>query len=134
MKIINLMAEALNMKDEDVKVMFEEGSQSMRMNYYPPCPKPELVTGLCPHSDAVGLTILLQVNEMEGLQIKKDGIWIPVSPLPGALVVNIGDILEVMYMYNLTPHALFFKFTETIIITVTSLTNTDCDKWYLPEH
>jgi len=32
---------------------------------------------------------------MEGLQIKKDGMWIPVIPLPNAFVVNIGDILEV---------------------------------------
>ncbi|KAL0328938.1 UNVERIFIED_CONTAM: protein SRG1 [Sesamum calycinum] len=77
-------------KAEDI----EGRVQSMRMNYYPPCPQPELVTGLCPHSDAVGLTILLQANEMEGLQIKKDGVWIPVSPLPNAFVINIGDILE----------------------------------------
>jgi len=65
------------------------------MNYYPPCPQPELVIGLNGHSNAVGLTILLQLNEMEGLQIKKDGMWIPVIPLPNAFVVNIGDILEV---------------------------------------
>ncbi|PIN04394.1 Iron/ascorbate family oxidoreductase [Handroanthus impetiginosus] len=96
MKILELMAKALNMKLEEMKAFFEEGYQSMRMNYYPPCPKPELVTGLCPHSDAAGVTILLQVNEMEGLQIKKDGVWIPVSPLPNAFVVNIGDILEIL--------------------------------------
>ncbi|KAK6123939.1 hypothetical protein DH2020_042284 [Rehmannia glutinosa] len=97
MKILNQMAKALNMNSEDIKTLFElEGMQSMRMNYYPPCPQPELVTGLCPHSDPDGLTILLQVNEMEGLQIKKDGIWIPVSPIPNAFVVNIGDILEIL--------------------------------------
>ncbi|KAG8385358.1 hypothetical protein BUALT_Bualt03G0034800 [Buddleja alternifolia] len=96
MKILNQMAKALNMKCEDIETLFEEGMQSMRMNYYPQCPQPELVTGLCPHSDAVGLTILLQVNEMEGLQIKKDGAWVPVSPLPNAFVINIGDILEIV--------------------------------------
>ncbi|CAA0832379.1 2-oxoglutarate (2OG) and Fe(II)-dependent oxygenase superfamily protein [Striga hermonthica] len=68
----------------------------MRMNYYPPCPQPELVMGFCPHSDASGLTILLQVNETVGLQVKKDGFWVPVSPLPDAFVVNIGDALEVV--------------------------------------
>ncbi|KAK4491611.1 hypothetical protein RD792_002366 [Penstemon davidsonii] len=96
MKILNQMAKALHMKDEEMKMLFEEGMQSMRMNYYPPCPQPELVIGLCPHSDAVGLTILLQINEMEGLQIKKDGTWIPVVPLPSAFVINIGDILEIV--------------------------------------
>ncbi|KAI4313626.1 hypothetical protein L6164_026589 [Bauhinia variegata] len=68
----------------------------MRMNYYRPCSQPELVIGLNSHSDAIGLTILLQVNEMEGLQIRKDGIWVPVCPLPNAFVVNIGDILEIV--------------------------------------
>ena len=68
----------------------------MRMNYYPPCPQPELAIGLSSHSDAVGITILLQINEMEGLQIKKDGAWVPIKPLPDAFVVNVGDIMEVI--------------------------------------
>ncbi|KAL3643583.1 Oxoglutarate-dependent flavonoid 7-O-demethylase 1 [Castilleja foliolosa] len=97
-EILNQMAKALKMKDEEMKIISDEEGimQSMRMNYYPACPQPELVTGLCPHSDANGLTILLQVNEVEGLQIKKDGIWVPVSPIPGAFVINIGDILEIL--------------------------------------
>ncbi|KAK2642693.1 hypothetical protein Ddye_024456 [Dipteronia dyeriana] len=96
MKILNLMAKALRMESNDMKDLFEEGMQSMRMNYYPPCPQPELVIGLNPHSDSVGLTILLQLNEMEGLQIRKDGMWVPVKPLPDAFIINIGDILEII--------------------------------------
>ncbi|KAL0287308.1 UNVERIFIED_CONTAM: protein SRG1 [Sesamum calycinum] len=95
-KIVKLMAKALDMKYEEMETLFAEGMHSTRMNYYPPCPQPELVTGLCPHSDAVGLAILLQANEMEGLQIKKDGVWIPVSPLPNAFIVIVGDILEIL--------------------------------------
>ncbi|KAL1560398.1 Oxoglutarate-dependent flavonoid 7-O-demethylase 1 [Salvia divinorum] len=95
-KILKFMAKSLGMELEEMEALFDQGTQSMRMNYYPPCPQPELVTGLYPHSDAVGLTILLQVNEMEGLQIKKDGVWIPVSPLPDAFVINIGDVLEII--------------------------------------
>ncbi|KAL0328936.1 UNVERIFIED_CONTAM: protein SRG1 [Sesamum calycinum] len=96
MKILKLMAKALGMKAEEMETLFAEGMHSMRMNYYPPCPQPELVTGLYPHSDAIGLTILLQVNEVDALQIKKDGFWIPVAPLPNAFIINIGDILEVV--------------------------------------
>ncbi|XP_059664697.1 protein SRG1-like [Cornus florida] len=96
MKILDFIAKALKIEAGDIRELFEEGMQSMRMNYYPPCLHPELVLGLTPHSDSVGLTILLQVNEMEGLQIKKDGMWVPVKPLPGAFVVNIGDILEIV--------------------------------------
>lgn len=69
--------------------------QSLRMTYYPPCPQPELVTGITPHSDATILTFLLQLNGVDGLHIHKDGCWFPVSILPNALVVNVGDILEV---------------------------------------
>lgn len=96
MRIFKVMVKALKMNPEELEVLFEEGMQSMRMNYYPPCPQPDQVMGLTPHSDGAGLTILLQLNEIEGLQVRKDGIWIPVKPLPSAFVVNIGDILEVV--------------------------------------
>ena len=43
-----------------------------------------------------GLTLLVQVDEVQGLQIKRNGKWIPIRPVPaGAFIVNIGDILEV---------------------------------------
>ncbi|KAM3743159.1 hypothetical protein ACB098_07G123300 [Castanea mollissima] len=95
-KIIELMAKALRMELNDMRSLFGEGFQAMRMNYYPPCPQPELAIGLNAHSDGGALTILLQVNEMEGLQIRKDGRWISVKPLPNAFIVNIGDILEIV--------------------------------------
>uniref|UniRef100_A0A0A0L372 Isopenicillin N synthase-like Fe(2+) 2OG dioxygenase domain-containing protein n=1 Tax=Cucumis sativus TaxID=3659 RepID=A0A0A0L372_CUCSA len=75
---------ALGIKEGELSELFKEGNQSMRMNYYPPCPEPEKVIGLTPHSDPVGLTILLQINEVEGLKIKKDGNSITVIPLPNA--------------------------------------------------
>ncbi|KAK9144429.1 hypothetical protein Sjap_004332 [Stephania japonica] len=37
---------------------------------------------------------LIQVNVVEGLQIKKNGTWVPVKPVPGAFIVNIGDAIE----------------------------------------
>ena len=110
MKILDLMAIALKMEAVDMKVLFEEGHQAMRMNYYPPCPQPELAIGLNSHSDAVGLTILLQINEMEGLQIRQNGMWIPVKPLQNAFVVNIGDILEVPIWHNI-----FFRKLNIIV-------------------
>lgn len=83
------------MEQKDIEEMFENGMQSVRMNYYPPCPEPDKVIGLTPHSDGSGVTILLQVNGVEGLQIKKDGVWMPVKFQPDALAVNLGDIVEV---------------------------------------
>ncbi|KAG4950285.1 hypothetical protein JHK82_043639 [Glycine max] len=95
MVIIGHMGKALNIEEMKIRELFEDGIQLMRMNYYPPSPQPEKVIGLTNHSDATALTILLQVNEVEGLQIRKDDMWVPVRPMPNAFVVNVGDILEI---------------------------------------
>ncbi|XP_065878985.1 oxoglutarate-dependent flavonoid 7-O-demethylase 1-like [Euphorbia lathyris] len=95
-KLLGFIAEGLKMDEKEMEEMFEDGMQSMRMTYYPPCPKPELVVGITPHSDATGITILNQINGVDGLQVKKDGVWLPVSFLPHSLVVNVGDILEIL--------------------------------------
>ncbi|XP_014518145.1 protein SRG1 [Vigna radiata var. radiata] len=95
MRVIGLLGKALKIEKRELEV-FEDGMQNLRMTYYPPCPEPDLVMGLSPHSDASGITILNQINGVNGLQIKKDGHWIPVNVLSDALVINIGDILEIM--------------------------------------
>ncbi|KAL9995889.1 putative codeine 3-O-demethylase [Helianthus debilis subsp. tardiflorus] len=96
MTLFGIIGQALDIDKGEMLDIFEDGMQSVRMTYYPPCPQPDLVVGLTPHSDAAGITILLQVNDIEGLQVKKDGMWIPVNFLPDAFVVNVGDILEIL--------------------------------------
>ncbi|KAI3874038.1 hypothetical protein MKX03_035407 [Papaver bracteatum] len=97
MVLLEMMEKALKLVEcKCITEFFEDGFQQMRMNYYPPCPQPELVTGLTSHSDFGGLTILLQLNDVEGLQIKKEERWISIKPLPNAFIVNIGDVLEIM--------------------------------------
>ncbi|GMY37816.1 protein SRG1 [Fagus crenata] len=96
MTLMGLMGKAFKMEIREMEELFEDGMQSMRMTYYPPCPQPELVVGLTPHSDATGITILHQVNGVGGLQIKKDGVWIPVNFIPNAFVVNVGDTMEIL--------------------------------------
>ncbi|XP_027088347.2 oxoglutarate-dependent flavonoid 7-O-demethylase 1-like [Coffea arabica] len=95
MVLFKLIGQALEIDKREMEDMFEDGLQLVRMTYYPPCPQPELVVGLRPHSDAGGLTILLQVNGVQGLQVKKNGVWIPVNILPDAFVVHIGDAMEI---------------------------------------
>lgn len=102
MALFRMIAGNLKIEVKKMEELFEDGMEAMRMSYYPPCPTPELVVGLRPHSDASGLTILNQLNGVEGLQVKKDGIWFPVSFIPDAFIVNVGDILEVnlIYLYS----------------------------------
>ncbi|CAI0396540.1 unnamed protein product [Linum tenue] len=76
------MAKNLGVEHEKLLDLFKEGVQTVRMNYYPPCEQASKVIGIAPHSDGSGLTLLNQVNEVQGLQIKKDGKWVPVDPIP----------------------------------------------------
>ncbi|CAI8595580.1 unnamed protein product [Vicia faba] len=94
--IIKHVEKALKVEPNEMLEVFDDITQSMRMNFYPPCPQPENVIGLNPHSDAAALTILLQATDVEGLQIRKDGQWIPIKPLTDAFVINVGDILEIL--------------------------------------
>ncbi|PKA63306.1 Protein SRG1 [Apostasia shenzhenica] len=69
----------------------------MRVCYYPKCPQPELTLGLSAHSDPGGLTVLLAADDcVPGLQVRRGHEWVPVRPLPGALIVNVGDQIQVL--------------------------------------
>jgi len=114
-QIIDLMAHSLAVDPMEIREFFGQATQSTRMNYYPPCPQPEFVIGLNSHSDGGGLTILLQGNEMDGLQIKKDGLWIPVKPLPNAFIINLGDMLEVNIKFSFLIFPYFTRSQHVII-------------------
>ncbi|KAM6555146.1 hypothetical protein CsatB_015908 [Cannabis sativa] len=95
--IISQMEKVLGIANKEISRLVElDGIQTINMINYPPCPQPEKVIGVKPHSDTVILTILLQANQVEGLQVKKDGKWVLVKPLPNAFIVNVGDILEIL--------------------------------------
>ncbi|KAI3466949.1 hypothetical protein Pfo_023612 [Paulownia fortunei] len=52
-------------------------------------------SGLTSHTDPGVLTVLVQ-NDVPGLQMKVGEEWANVEPVEGALVINIGDILQIM--------------------------------------
>ena len=68
----------------------------LRLNYYPPCPAAAAghQLGVNPHTDSGAVTVLLQ-DEQPGLEVLHDGRWELVEPRRDALVVNIGDIVQV---------------------------------------
>jgi len=53
------------------------------------------VFGAGEHSD-YGLITLLATNEVSGLEIYKDGVWLKIPPKPDCFVVNLGDCLQIM--------------------------------------
>ncbi|EFH42820.1 hypothetical protein ARALYDRAFT_496548 [Arabidopsis lyrata subsp. lyrata] len=62
----------------------------MKINYYPPCPDPELVVGAPDHTDVNGITLLV-ANEALGLQAFKDNQWIDAKYTTSGIIVIIGD-------------------------------------------
>ncbi|CAI9095291.1 OLC1v1031205C1 [Oldenlandia corymbosa var. corymbosa] len=94
--VCELMAKNLGVEFRELACMQDEIEQTVRTTYYPPCPHPDKVIGGTPHSDVTLLTLLVQASEVDGLQIRKNGKWVPVRFLPGAIVVNTGDLMEIM--------------------------------------
>ncbi|KAJ3680650.1 hypothetical protein LUZ60_016928 [Juncus effusus] len=94
-RILGFMARNLGVNPEKITQLY--GSQTVRINYYPPCPNAhDKVLGFAPHSDMCGLTLLFQASQVTGLHIRRNGAWLPINPLPGAFIVNIGDALEIL--------------------------------------
>lgn len=99
-RLQELIAESLGLEKESLKNVLGEQGQHMAVNYYPPCPEPELTYGLPAHTDPNALTILLQDLLVAGLQVLMDGKWLAIKPHPDAFVINIGDQLQVRFIFG----------------------------------
>ncbi|CAN6227192.1 unnamed protein product [Urochloa humidicola] len=93
--LYGLLSEALGLGPTYLADIECNRGQMLLFHYYPPCPEPELAIGTTRHSDAGFLTVLLQ-DDTGGLQVLHDDQWIDVPPTPGAFVVNIGDLMQMM--------------------------------------
>jgi isopenicillin N synthase-like dioxygenase len=90
------MAKSLELEEESFSKQFGENAMMQaRFNFYPPCCRPDLVLGVKPHTDRSGVTVLLQDEEVEGLQVFVEDRWVRVPILPHALLVNLGDQMQV---------------------------------------
>lgn len=94
--LLGLLSSGLGLEEGDIKQGLggDELVYMSKINYYPPCPCPELALGVAPHTDMSSITILVP-NEVQGLQVFKDDIWYDVAYIPNALIIHIGDQIEV---------------------------------------
>jgi isopenicillin N synthase-like dioxygenase len=100
-RILRAIARDLTLGDGFFDEPVRLGNSVLRLLHYPPVPAdgPNVRAGA--HEDINVITLLLGAEEA-GLQLlDRDGRWLPVSPPEGAVVINIGDMLQ-----RLTNHVL----------------------------
>ncbi|KAK3436296.1 hypothetical protein EUGRSUZ_C00906 [Eucalyptus grandis] len=99
-KLSELMCENLGLDKDHIKKVFsgEKGpSVGTKVARYPQCPHPDRVMGLREHTDAGGIILLLQDDQVPGLEFLKEGNWIQIPPSKNnAIFVNTGDQVEVL--------------------------------------
>ncbi|XP_076958256.1 jasmonate-induced oxygenase 2-like [Bidens hawaiensis] len=96
--LLKVLSINLGLKEDCLQNAFggEDVGTCLRANFYPKCPQPELTLGLSSHSDPGGMAFLIPDKQVSGLQILKDDRWIVVKLEPNAIIVNIGDQLQVL--------------------------------------
>jgi isopenicillin N synthase-like dioxygenase len=101
-KLLGLLSEMLGLAPEAITAALTAGSSTqrlctaMRTNFYGLKEDGEALPNVChAHSDPGAITILL-ADDVPGLEIRKDGEWVKVDPIPGGFIVNVGDMLEIV--------------------------------------
>ncbi|KAI4354064.1 hypothetical protein L6164_002964 [Bauhinia variegata] len=100
-KLFGMLLGSLGLTLEDVHWYnsaegFSKHIAVLSLNSYPVCPDPSHAMGIAPHTDTSLITVLYQ-SGTTGLQVLQDGVgWVPVTPIAGALVVNLGDLMHMV--------------------------------------
>jgi isopenicillin N synthase-like dioxygenase len=95
LKILKAIARYLTIDEDYFIDTVGDGNSILRLLHYPPIEgEPGSHARAGAHEDINTITLLLGAEEAGLELLTKDGRWIPVSPRPGELVVNIGDMLQ----------------------------------------
>ena len=96
LRVMDLFALALDLPEDYFRPCFREPISALRTINYPAlsvAPAPgQLRAGA--HTDYGTLTLLLQRDDVPGLQVLSKDEWVDVPVIPGSFVVNIGDLMS----------------------------------------
>ena len=95
LKILKAIARFLKIDEDYFIDTVRDGNSVLRLLHYPPIqgePGSNVRAGA--HEDINTITLLLGAEEAGLELLTREGRWLPVSPRPGELVVNIGDMLQ----------------------------------------
>ena len=95
--LLELLSEALGLYSNYLKDTASAKGHALLCHYSPPCREPELTLATSKQADSCFVTMLLQ-DHIGRPQVLHEDRWIDAHPIPGALVVNIGDLLQVSFL------------------------------------
>ena len=95
-KILRAIAMHLGLAEDFFVNTVEDGNSVMRLLHYPPLESTEAEGAIraAAHGDINTITLLLGAEEAGLELLTRQGKWLAVDPPAGALVVNIGDMLD----------------------------------------
>lgn len=93
-KLLRAWALALGAEEAYFDEHFGEPSTLIKIVRYPGKDDPTPQQGVGAHKDSGVLTLLWVEPGKGGLQVQRDGEWVDAPAVPGAFVVNIGELLE----------------------------------------
>lgn len=94
MTLMRSIATYLHLAPDTFTPAIAEGNSILRLLHYPPVVGAPAGVRAQAHEDINAITLLLGAEEA-GLQVQdRDGQWLDINPPAGALVVNIGDMLQ----------------------------------------
>ena len=100
-RVLEAIARHLRLSPDFFADTVRDGNSVLRLLHYPPIPADAPGVRAGAHEDINTITLLLGAEEAGLELLDRDGNWLPVKPPEGALVVNIGDMLQ-----RLTNHRL----------------------------
>ncbi|MED6136161.1 hypothetical protein PIB30_053446 [Stylosanthes scabra] len=99
-----MVFESYGVDMERCKDMIESSEYLLRCQQYRPPEKDEIDMGLQPHTDLTIISVVHQLNNLNGLEIKaSDGVWRGVDASPSSFVVMAGDALKVWSNGRIRP-------------------------------
>lgn len=93
-KLLRAWAAALGARETYFDEHFGAPATLLKIVRYPGTDAPEPQQGVGAHKDSGVLTLLWVEPGKGGLQVQRDGEWVDAPSVPGAFVVNIGEMLE----------------------------------------
>ena len=100
-RVLAAIAVHLGLAGDAFDDAIRDGNSVLRLLHYPPVPVEAPGVRAAAHEDIDALTLLLGAQEAGLELLDRDGRWLAVEAPPGAVVCNVGDMLQ-----RLTNHVL----------------------------